>query len=85
MQNSHSNTALHDAASWGHTETVINLLDNLTPDQQLELFSVKNKEGKTAFAEAAGHYRAADTMRTLEHYQNEAEYRVNFRKFAKFT
>ena len=79
------NTALHDAARERHTETVKTILDDLTPDQQLQLLAVKNKEGKTASQEAAEYYRSADIMRILENYQKDADYRVNFRKLAKFS
>ena len=61
------------------------LLDNLTPEQQLLLLAVQNKKGMTAYEEAAGQYTNLDTMRTLEYYQKEADYRVNYRKFAIFT
>ena len=84
-QNSFGDTALHDAASKGRTETVKNLLDIITPEQQLKLLSVQNKEGKTASQAAIGYYGTSYTMRTLEHYQKDADYRVNFRKFAKFS
>ena len=80
-QNSDGDTALHEAAREGRTETVTTLLDNLTPEQQLQLLSVQNKEGKTAYEEAAGHY-ITGVEKTLEHYQKEADYRVNYRKFA---
>ena len=78
-------TALHFAARWGHTEAMKTLLDNLTPEQQLQLLAVQNKEGKTASQEADWYYGAADRMRILQHYQKEADYRLNFRKFAKFS
>ena len=84
-QDSNGDTALHNAAQWGRTETVKTLLDILTPDQQLKLLSVKNKEGNTAFQEAVGYNGTSYMMRTLEHYQKEAHYGVNFRKFAKFS
>ena len=81
-QDSDGNTALHNAALRGHTETVKALLDNLTPEQQLKLFSVQNEEGKAASQRAAGLCGTSNTMTTLEHYQTEADYRVNYRKFA---
>ena len=84
-QDSDGNTALHYAALGGRTETVKTLLDNLTPEQQLQLLSVQNKKGMTASEEAAWLYTISHTIRTLEHYQKEAEYRVNYRKFALFT
>ena len=77
-------TAFHDAAQKGHTETVKTLLDNLTPDQQLKLLSVQNKKRKTATQHAAAYYGNSDTETALEHYQKEADYGVNFRKFAKY-
>ena len=84
-QDKKGKTALHDAARKGHTDAVKTLLDYLTPEQQLNLLSVQNKKGMTAFEEAAGRYTDTDTMRTLEHYQKEAQYGVNYRKFALFT
>ena len=84
-QNSDGNTALHKAALTGRTETVKTLLDNLTPEQQLQLLSVKNKDGETATQHAVGYYSNPDTITALEHYQVEADNRVNYRKFAKFS
>ena len=60
------------------------LLDNLTPEQQLKLLSVQNEEGKTASQRAAGLFGTSNTMTTLEQYQKEADYGVNYRKFASF-
>ena len=81
-QDSDGNTALHDAAQGGSTETVKILLDNLTPEQQLQLLSVKNRKDETAYQKAAGIYKhlASNIMTTLEHYQKEADYRVNYRE-----
>ena len=77
-QDSHGNTALHYAAGrWGHTEIVKTMLANLTPKQQLKLLSIQNKGGKTA-----QQYGTSDAVTTLEKYQVEANYRVNYRKFA---
>ena len=84
-QNKESDTAFHTSARKGHTETVTTMLDNLLPEQQLKLLSVKNKEGMTASQEAVGYDGNSYTMRTLEHYQKEAHYGVNFRKYAKFS
>ena len=84
-QNNSGDTALHEAAQKGATERVKTMLANLTPEQQLKLLSVQNKKGMTAYEGAVGHYMTSDTLRTLEHYQKEADYRVNYRKFAKFT
>ena len=80
-QDSDGETALHYAARGKHTDIAKTLLDNLTPEQKLQLLYVKNKKGMTAFEEVAVHYKNSDTMRTLEHYQKEAQYRVNCRKF----
>mgnify|MGYP001796856465 CR=1 FL=1 len=85
VQNIHGATALHYAAQRGHTESAKTLLDNLTPEQQLKLLSVKNKEGKTASQVSKGYDGTTYMMRTLDHYQKEAHYGVNFRKFAKFS
>ena len=84
-QDSGGDTALHNAALWGHTETVKTLLDILTPEQQLKLLSVRNIKVMTASEEAAGYHETLDIMRTLAHYQNEADYTINYRKFAIFT
>ena len=84
-QDNSGKTALHYAARKGHTDIVKTLLDNLTPEQQLQLLSVKNKDGKTATQHAVGYNGTSYTMRTLEHYQEEADYRVNFCKLAKFS
>mgnify|MGYP001791607788 CR=1 FL=1 len=84
-QDSDGDTALHYAARKGHTETVKTMLHNLTPEQQLQILSVQNKKGMTASEESARFYTNSDTMRTLEHYQKEAQYGVNYRKFALFT
>ena len=81
-QNSVGDTALHYAALWERPETVKTLLDNLTPESQLKLLSAKNGIGKTASQQPIGIFRTTDTMRTLEQYQTEADYRVNYRKFA---
>ena len=81
-QDKDGNTALHDAAWRGHTEPVKTVLDYLTPEQQLQLISVKNKKGMTASEEIAGYSTNSDIVRTLEKYQKEAEYRVNYLKFS---
>ena len=83
--NLYGNTALHDAAQQGHTGAVKSLLDILTPEQQLKLLSVRNHKDMTASEEPAGYYEFPVTMRTMEHYQNEANYRVYYCKFAIFT
>ena len=77
-------TALHWAASKGHTEAVKTMLDNLTPEQQLQLLSVKDNGGNTASREAERYDGTSYTKRTLEQYQMDADFGVNFRKFAKF-
>ena len=84
-QDSDGNTALHFAAREGHTERMKTLLDVLAPEQQLKLLSVKNKQSNTASQEASGRFGTTDTMRTLEHYQIAANYKVNYRKTVKFT
>ena len=84
-QDSFGNTALHYAARKRLTETAKTLLDIMTPEQQLKHLSVKDKEGNTASQEAVGYDGNSYTMRTLEHYQKEAHYGVNFRKYAKFS
>ena len=81
-QDSFGDTVLHNAARWGHTDTVKSLLDNLTPEEQLKLLSVQNKKGMTA---GSGFYTNSDTLTALEQYQKEADYRVNYRKFAIIT
>ena len=72
------------AALRGHTELVKTLLYNLTPEQQLKLLSVQNKEGKMASQRAAGNYGTSDTIITLEEYQKAADYRVDYRKLTSF-
>ena len=56
-----------------------------TLKQQLKLLSEQNKDSKTAYQEALRRYGTAYIMRTLEQYKVEADYRVNFREFAKLT
>mgnify|MGYP001800599835 CR=1 FL=1 len=58
------------------------LLDNLTPEQQLNFLSVENKEGKTASLKAAERSGGSDSRTALEQYEIEAYYRVNCRTFA---
>ena len=84
-QDGAGNTALHEAALRGYTETVKSLLGYLAPEQQLQLLFVKNKKSNTASQEASGKFGTSDTMTTLEQYQVEADYGVNYRKFVKFT
>ena len=64
LQDSHGGTALHYAALRGHTETVKTLLDNLTPEQQLQLLFTQDSDGNTALHYAArwGH---TETVKTL--------------------
>ena len=84
-QDRDGNTALHEATLQGQTETVKTLLDNVAPEQQLQLLPVKNRKSNTASQEASGRFGTTDTMRTLEHYQIAANYKVNYRKTVKFT
>ena len=61
------------------------LLDKLAPEQQLKLLSVKNNNSNTAFQGASGRFGTTDTVRTFEHSQKEANYKVNYCKTVKFT
>ena len=82
-QDREGNTVLHLAAREGHTETMKIVLDNITPEQHLQLRSIQNKDGSTAYQEAVRRYGTSDIIiKTLEQYQIEADYGVNYRKFA---
>ena len=84
-RDSYGDTALHVAARNGYTETVKALLEILTPEQQLKILSVENRYGNNASQETARNYRTTDTITALVQYQIEADYRVNFGKFASLT
>ena len=63
------------------------LLDSLTPEQQLQFLSTKDKKdesGKTAVQWApADERKEIDKM--LRQYMREADFEVNYGKFALFT
>ena len=65
-------TPLHRAAHYGRTESVKMILDSLTPDQQIQLMSVRGGVGETAIQWAEGR-RRTDTARVLREYQHRAD------------
>ena len=69
-------TVLHKASVQGHTPTVKTVLEYFTPEQQLQLISVKNMRRKTAMQSAAeqGH---ADTKTLLIEYIQQTENLIN--------
>ena len=67
-----TNTPLHAATLWGHTESVKMILDCLTADQQIQLMSAQDYEGETAI-QLAERYRNTDTQRVLREYRHRAE------------
>ena len=79
-QNRFGNTALHDAALRGLTETVKTLLDIITPVQQLQLLSLQNKNDRTAHMSSVH----LETTTILEQYYKEAE-SIIYREFVKNT
>ena len=62
----HISDSLSQASQEGQSDTVKALLDNLTPDQQLKLISIEDKDGRTALhlASQRGH---TDTVKALLH------------------
>ena len=69
-------TVLHKASVQGHTPTVKTVLEYFTPEQQLQLISVKNMRRKTAMQSAAeqGH---DDTKTLLREYIQQTENLIN--------
>ena len=60
------------------------LLDSLTPEQQLQFLSTKdkkNKDGKTA-AQWAPPNERKEMDKMLRHYNREADFEVNYGEFA---
>ena len=68
----YKNTPLHAAAHWGNTESVKMILDCLTADQQIQLMSVQDWDGKTII-QRADHRGQTDTVRVLREYKQRAE------------
>ena len=78
--------AVHYAVKRGEKGSVKTFLDGLTPDQQLQFLSTKDKkdaDGKTAVQWApADERKEMDKM--LKHYKREADFEVNYGKLALF-
>ena len=60
------------------------LLDSLTPGQQLKFLSTKGKDGKTAVQWAPADV-CRDMDKMLKNYMREADFEVNYGKFALFS
>ena len=60
------------------------LLDSLTPEQQLQFLSTKDKDGKAAVQYAPADVRK-DMDKMLKRYKREADFEVNYGKLALFT
>ena len=61
-----------------------NLLDSLTPEQQLKFLSTKDKDGRAAVQLAPADVRK-DMDKMLKHYKREADFEVNYGEFALFS
>ena len=61
-----------------------NLLDSLTPEQQLKFLSTKDKDGRAAVQLAPADVRK-DMDKMLKHYKREADFEVNYGKLALFS
>ena len=59
------------------------LLDSLTPEQQLQFLSTKDKDGKAAVQLAPADVRK-DMEKMLKKYKREANFEVNYGKLARF-
>mgnify|MGYP001795820097 FL=1 len=75
--------AVHYAVKQGDKSSVKNLLDSITPEQQLKILSVKDEDGKRAVQLAPADLRK-DMDKMLKHYKREAEFEVNYGKLAPF-
>ena len=78
--------AVHYAVKQGDKSSVKKLLDSLTPEQQLQFLSTKDKkdvDGKTAvqWAPATGR---KDIEKMLKQYKRGADFEVNYGKLALF-
>ena len=75
--------AVHYAVKQGDKSSVKSLLDSLTPEQQLQFLSTKDKRdesGKTSVQWApAGERKEIDRM--LRQYMREADFEVNYGEF----
>ena len=80
-------TALHYAVKQGDKGSVKTLLHSLTPEQQLQFLSTKDKKdesGKTAVQWApADERKEIDNM--LRQYIHEADFEVNYGEFSLFS
>ena len=78
--------AVHYAVRQGDKSSVKSFLDGLTPEQQLQFLSTKDKKdesGKTAVQWApADERKEIDKM--LRQYMREADFEVNYGEFALF-
>ena len=83
----HVIVALHRAVKQGDKSSVKTILDSLTPKEQLLFLSTKDKKdesGKTAIQCApADERKEIDKM--LRQYMREADFEVNYGKFALFS
>ena len=79
--------AVHYAVKQGDKSSVKSLLDSLTPEQQLQFLSTKDKkdvDGKTAVQWApADERKEIDKM--LRQYMREADFEVNYGEFVLFS
>ena len=67
--------------------SVKTLLDSLTPEQQLQFLSTKDKkykDRKTA-AQCAPADERKEIDKMLRHYEREADFEVNYGEFALFS
>ena len=76
--------AVHYAVKQGDKSSVKTLLDGLTPDQQLNFLSTKDKDGKAAAQLAPADVRK-DMDKMLAHYKREADFEVNYGGFVLFS
>ena len=60
------------------------LIDNLTPEQQLQLLSVLNHAGKTASQEIAAAGKQKETEKMLRKYERDADSEVNYGKWRNY-
>ena len=72
MKDIMQDTPLHLAALEGHTESVKAILDSLTADQQMQLLTEEDEDGKTAEEMASG-----ETADVLSEYKNRARERAS--------
>ena len=78
--------AVHYAVKQGDKSSVKTLLDGLTPEQQLQFLSTKDKkykDGKTA-AQCAPADERKEMDKMLRRYNHEADFEVNYGEFVLF-